>query len=93
MGALDADMLITACGDGASDAGISIRTVLEPLAGDGTPVKPATYAKPGSQSGGMFQSGRRWWGDGAERHTVDVLVIDNEPSHGGRCRGATPGLR
>lgn len=77
-----ADELVPACADESPAAGITIRTVLEPLAGDGAPVKPATYA------GGVFQHGRRWWGEGADRRPVDILVIDNEPSQANRLEAA-----
>ncbi|MHB8319072.1 MAG: type I-G CRISPR-associated RAMP protein Csb1/Cas7g [Acidimicrobiales bacterium] len=79
---LSAELLISACEDSSCEAGITIRTELEPLAGDGTPVKPATYA------GGKFQTGRRWIGEGADRSPVDILVIDNEPSQANRLEAA-----
>jgi len=79
---LDADLLIAACADDSADAGITITSVLEPLGGPGSPVKPATY------EGGRFQAGRRWWGHGADRRQVDVLVIDNEPSQANRLEAA-----
>jgi len=79
---LDAGVLIAACSDGSADAGITIMSVLEPLGGPGSPVKPAGYA------GGQFQADRRWWGGGADRRPVDVLVIDNEPSQANRLEAA-----
>jgi CRISPR-associated protein Csb1 len=81
-GQLDADRLIAACGDDSADAGITIRTDLEPLGGDGAPVKPASYA------GGEFQHGRRWLGAGPERAVEYILVIDNEPSQANRLEAA-----
>jgi CRISPR-associated protein Csb1 len=84
---LTADRLIDGCRDEAFDAGISISTLLEPLAGSGTPVKPAIYA------GGVFQMGKRWWGSGDSRKVVDVIVIDNIPSQANRVEAALKGLR
>lgn len=84
---LQAEKLIEACGEEAHEAGISIRTVLEPLGGDGAPVKPATY------EGGRFQAGRRWWGKDDDRREVDILVIDNEPSQANRLEAALQRMR
>lgn len=82
MSSITADRLIAACAEDGSDAGISIRTDLEPLAGDGAPVKPATYA------GGVFQRGRRWWGEGESRREVDTISLDNVPSQANRLEEA-----
>ncbi len=79
---LTAEMLIGSGQDDSAEAGITIHTDLEPLGGDGAPVKPATY------EGGQFQHGRRWMGDGDSRHVVDILVIDNEPSQANRLEAA-----
>ncbi len=79
---IEFDRLMTACADDGFDAGISIRTELEPLAGAGAKVKPAVYA------GGLFQTGRRWWGSGEERTPVDIITIDNEPSQANRLEAA-----
>ena len=79
---LDAGVLIAACSDESADAGITITSALEPLGGPGSPVKPAGY------EGGRFQADRRWWGTGADRRPVDVLVIDNEPSQANRLEAA-----
>lgn len=79
---LTAEMLVAAGQDDSAEAGITIRTDLEPLGGDGTTVKPATY------EGGQFQHGRRWIGEGEDRRVVDILVIDNEPSQANRLEGA-----
>ncbi len=87
MAALDIDRLIEATSDDGFDAGISIRTELEPLGGPGTKVKPATYA------GGIFQAGRRWWGEGEARAAVDVISIDNEPSEANHLEAALRRMR
>ena len=87
MTTLDADRLITACRDDGADAGIAIRTELEPLGGEGALVKPATY------EGGRFQHGRRWEGEGPGRSAVEILVIDNEPSQANRLEAALEGHR
>jgi CRISPR-associated protein Csb1 len=87
MGRIDPDRLVEQCSDDAVDAGITIRTELEPLAGPGAKVKPAVY------QGGVFQLGRRWVGDGDERHAVDVIVIDNEPSQANRLEAALERMR
>ena len=79
---LTAEMLVGAGQDDSAEAGITIRADLEPLGGDGAPVKPATY------EGGQFQHGRRWVGDGGSRQVVDILVIDNEPSQANRLEAA-----
>lgn len=84
---MDVDRLIEACGDASQDAGITIRTELEPLAGPGAPVKPAVYA------GGRYQRDKRWWGEGTERRVTDVIVIDNEPSQANRLEAALERLR
>jgi len=79
---LTAERLVAAAQDDSAEAGITIRAELEPLGGDGAPVKPATY------EGGRFQHGRRWVGTGDERRAVDILVIDNEPSQANRLEAA-----
>jgi len=79
---LTAEMLVAAASDDSAEAGITIRTDLEPLGGGGAPVAPATYA------GGHFQRGRRWSGTGDDRHAVDIMVIDNEPSQANRLEAA-----
>lgn len=75
---IDLDRLVSQCSDEGADAGITITSDLEPLGGPGAKVKPAVYA------GGVFQTGRRWWGDGDARKVVDVITIDNEPSQANR---------
>jgi CRISPR-associated protein Csb1 len=82
---IDVDRLIEACGDGSREAGITVHTLLEPLAGPAAPVKPAVYA------GGRFQEDERWWGDPPER--TRVVVIDNVPSQANRLEAALEGLR
>jgi len=79
---INADRLVDACGDASFEAGISIATRLEPLAGDGAPVKPAIY------EGGTYQHDVRWHGVGTERHRVNVVVIDNVPSQANRIEAA-----
>ena len=80
---LNAEMLVNACKDDSFDAGITIRADLEPLGGHGAPVKPATYA------GGKFQTGKRWIDDTeGNQRSVDILVIDNEPSEANRLEAA-----
>lgn len=82
MPSIELGRLVAACADSGTDAGITIRTELQPLAGPGTKVKPPTYA------GGVFQTGKRWWGEGADRAVVDVMTIDNEPSQANRLEAA-----
>lgn len=82
---IEIDRLIEACRDDSRAAGITVHTVLEPLAGPATPVKPAVYA------GGRFQEDERWWGDPPER--TRVIVIDNTPSQANRLEAALEGLR
>jgi CRISPR-associated protein Csb1 len=79
---LDPDRLVAACRDESFEAGISICTELEPLGGQGDPVKPATYER------GRFQHDRRWFGSGAERAVSEIIVIDNEPSQANRLEAA-----
>lgn len=86
MKTVTADMLIDGCGELSQDAGLTIRSRLEPLSGPGAAVKPATY------EGGRFQGGRRWWGQDADRTVVDILVVDNEPSQANRLEAALEGL-
>lgn len=88
MAVLSPDSLIAACSDDSEDAGITIRSVLEPIGGDGAPVKPATYAGSQEEKKPRFQTGRRWWGAGPDRRVVDILVIDNEPSQANRLEAA-----
>lgn len=84
---LDAHMLLDACGDAATAAGISIRADLVPLAGEGAPVKPAVY------EGGTYQEDRRWIGDGEDRRQVQAVVLDNVPSQANRLEAALRAAR
>lgn len=75
---IDANSLAGACAFLSEEAGITVRTALEPLAGPGAPVKPAVYA------GGHYQLDRRWDDSGGAPEAVDVVVIDNVPSQANR---------
>lgn len=79
---LSSEMLVAACSDTGSAAGLSIRSELEPLAGRGAPVKPAVY------EGGSYQVDRRWVGDPADRRNVLAVVVDNVPSQANRLEAA-----
>lgn len=82
MSEFSADRLIQACSDEGFDAGVTIKTALEPLAGPGATVKPASYL------GGKFQVDRRWLGEMDARRAADVVVIDNVPSQANRLEAA-----
>lgn len=84
---LSSDMLISACGDHSFTDGISIRSVLEPIGGAGSTVKPATYA------GGKFQHERRWRGEGDNRKPIDAISIDNNASQANRLETALERFR
>lgn len=84
---LDPDLLLRACSDLSEDAGITIKTAVEPLAGPGAPVKPAVYA------GGLYQLDRRWDDTTDPPEPVDVVVIDNVPSQANRLEVALQRLR
>lgn len=77
---LNFDVVLDAVGDRSAEAGVSVRSELEPLGGPGAPVKPAVYA------GGRYQLDRRWR-PGADE-PVDVVVIDNVPSEANRMEAA-----
>lgn len=78
---IDLDALLAGCADDSFDDGIRIDTKLVPLAGSGSPVKPAVYA------GGVYQQDRRWAAaDDAE--PTPVIVIDNVPSQANRLEDA-----
>jgi hypothetical protein len=79
---LTRDLLTGSCSDEAYDAGLTIRTALQPLAGPGGPVKPATYA------GGVYQLESRWRRDLEEDAPVAAVVIDNAPSQANRLEAA-----
>ena len=78
---LDLAALLHACADTSFDDGIRIDGELEPLAGDGGPVKPAIYA------GGTYQRDRRW-ANPTDAEPTDVIVIDNVPSQANRLEEA-----
>jgi CRISPR-associated protein Csb1 len=84
---LDPDRLFDACSDLSWEAGITIKTDLEPLAGHGAPVKPAVYA------GGLYQLDERWDGRKEPPEAVRVVVIDNVPSQANRLEAALQTLR
>jgi CRISPR-associated protein Csb1 len=87
---LTADALIEGCADVSFDAGVSINTVLEPLAGPGAPVKPAVY------EGGQYQLDQRWLAPaGSDGPTAceQVVVIDNVPSQANRAEAALLAFR
>lgn len=77
---LSAPSLRAACADDADDAGITIGTTLEPLAGPGSAVKPAGYPER------MFQEDERWWGDPLQ--PTRAIVIDNTPSQANRLEAS-----
>src|SRR5579884_3828627 len=79
---LDVDRLLSACADLSDEAGITITSALEPLAGPGAPVKPAVYA------GGQYQLDKRWDHSKEPPEPVDVVVIDNVPSQANRLEAA-----
>ena len=75
------DALLRGCSDVGFDDGIRIDTDLEPLAGPGTPVKPAVY------EGGTYQEDRRW-ASSEDSEPTPVIVIDNVPSQANRLEHA-----
>ena len=75
------DALLRGCADAAFDDGIRIDTELEPLAGLGSPVKPAVY------EGGKYQQDRRW-ASSTDNDPTSVIVIDNVPSQANRLEDA-----
>lgn len=79
---LDSDLLVAACSDDSADGGVVISSVVEPLGGPGTPVKPAVYA------GGRYQIDQRWVGEGDDRAVAPVVVIDNVASQANRLEAA-----
>jgi len=66
---IDVERLAAACGDMSGEAGIKIQTLLEPLGGVGTTVKPAIYPGP------AFQEDWRWWDEPPVK--TRAIVIDN----------------
>lgn len=77
---LTAEALIAACADDSEEAGILLTAELEPIAGPGSPVKPASYAGRAQGEPPRHQIDKRW----SEDRPVDVAVIDNVPSQAGR---------
>jgi CRISPR-associated protein Csb1 len=85
---LTPEVLCTGCADESLDAGVTIRSELEPLGGEFTPVKPAIYV------GGVYQHDRRWVRDsGTAPVLVDAIVIDNEASEANRHEAALLAFR
>lgn len=78
---ISASQLVDACSDDSFHAGIRILTELEPIGGQGAPVKPAVY------EGGLYQQDRRWASAGDECPSP-VIVIDNVPSQANRLEAA-----
>jgi CRISPR-associated protein Csb1 len=77
---LTARTLIGACADDSEEAGLLLAAELEPIAGPGSPVKPASYAGRAQGDPPRHQIDKRW----SEDRPVDVAVIDNVPSQAGR---------
>ena len=80
-GTIDLEMILSACADDGFDDGIRIDAELEPLAGEGSPVKPAVY------EGGVYQEDRRW-ATPEDADPTRVIVIDNVPSQANRLEDA-----
>lgn len=78
---INLESLLAGCADDSFDAGIRIDTDLEPLAGPGSPVKPAVY------EGGTYQTDRRW-ASPDDQEPTPVIVIDNVPSQANRLEEA-----
>ncbi|MGH9103640.1 MAG: type I-G CRISPR-associated RAMP protein Csb1/Cas7g, partial [Acidimicrobiales bacterium] len=74
--------LVAACGNESEDAGIRVRTRLEPLAGPLTPVKPPTYL------GARYQEEHRWWDGTESTEPVRVVMIDSIASQANRLEAA-----
>lgn len=84
---LSPENLESALADRSQEAGVTIDTVLEPLAGRYAPVKPAVYA------GGRYQMDKRWDQTVDPPQAVDAIVIDNTPSQANRLEAALEQLR
>jgi len=85
---ITAGALIGACADDSEDAGILLTAELEPIAGPGSPVKPASYAGRAQGDPPRHQIDKRW----SEDRPVEVAVIDNVPSQAGRHEAQLEGL-
>ena len=75
------DALLAGCADDSFEDGIRIDAELDPLAGQGSPVKPAVY------EGGNYQLDRRW-ASPEDSEPTQVVVIDNVPSQANRLEDA-----
>ena len=78
---IDLETILAACADDGFDDGIRLDADLEPLAGAGSPVKPAIY------EGGVYQEDRRW-ASPADAEPTRVIVIDNVSSQANRLEDA-----
>ena len=78
---IDLDGLLSGCDDHSFEDGIRIDTDLEPLAGSGATIKPATYL------GGRYQEDRRW-ASPTDKEPTNIIVIDNVPSQANRLEDA-----
>ena len=81
MRTLKYDDLLEACADDGAADGIRFDAELEPIAGPGGVVRPATYV------GGKHQRERRWMSVSDDEPT-EVIVIDNVPSQANRLEDA-----
>lgn len=73
--------LLAGCADDSLDNGIVYNARLEPLAGHGTPVKPARYEK------GVYLWDKRWRSYDDD-YPTEVIVLDNTPSQANRLEQA-----
>ena len=78
---INLETLLRGCDGDSFDDGIRIDTELEPLAGSGSPVKPAVY------EGGVYQQDRRW-ATPEDEESTPVIGIDNVPSQANRLEEA-----
>ena len=78
---INLETLLRGCDGDSFDDGIRIDTELEPLAGSGSPVKPAVY------DGGVYQQDRRW-ATPEDEESTPVIGIDNVPSQANRLEEA-----
>ena len=75
------EQILQGCSDDAFDGGILMNTLLLPLGGQGSPVKPAIYPDK------MYQRDRRW-ASPSDKEAQEVIVIDNVPSQANRLEDA-----